>query len=80
MAKPGEKIKFEDLGVEVIVTKGGDGDITGEPGGDGLKVGKRYECETSGVQVLVLKPGSAVLQCNGEPMVLQEPKKTKSAD
>lgn len=78
--KPGEKVKFEDLGIEVIVTKGGEGDISAQSGGDGLKVGKRYECGTTGIQVLVTKPGAATLLCNAEPMALQEPKKTKSAD
>lgn len=78
--KPGEKVPFEDLGIEVIVTKGGDGDISAEAGGDGLMVGKRYECESSGIQVLVTKKGDATLICNGAPMALQEPKKTKSAD
>lgn len=82
MATPGEKIPFEELGVEVIVTKGGDGDITATPGsvGRGLKVGKRYEDEGTGIQVLVTKPGNALLLCNGAEMALQEPKKTKSAD
>ncbi len=78
--KPGEKMPFADLGVEVIVTKGGDGEISIEGGGDGLMVGKRYECEETGVQVLVTKKGEATLLCNGNPMALQEPKKTKSAD
>lgn len=78
--KPGEKVKFEDLGVEIIVTKGGEGEISAAAGGDGLKVGKRYECESTGIQVLVTKPGAATLLCNAEPMALQEPKKTKSAD
>ena len=78
--KPGEKVKFEDLGVEIIVTKGGDGEISATGGGDGLKVGKRYECESTGIQVLVTKPGAATLMCNSAPMALQEPKKTKSAD
>lgn len=78
--KPGEKKAFEDLGVEVIVTKGGDGEISATAGGDGLKVGKRYECESTGIQVLVTKPGTATLLCNDTPMALQEPKKTKSAD
>ncbi|MGI9612512.1 MAG: hypothetical protein ACR2QO_06365 [Acidimicrobiales bacterium] len=78
--KPGEKVKFEDLGVEIIVTKGGDGEVSATEGGDGLKVGKRYECESAGIQVLVTKPGAATLMCNSAPMALQEPKKTKSAD
>jgi hypothetical protein len=79
MAKPGEKVKFEEYGVELIVTKGGDGEITAS-GGDAVQVGKRYECESSGIQVLIVKPGAAALHCNGAPMVLQEPKKTKAAD
>ena len=54
--------------------------VAASAGGDGLKVGKRYECEATGIQVLVTKPGAATLQCNGQPMALQEPKKTKSAD
>ncbi len=78
--KPGEKVPFEDLGIEIIITKGGEGNITAQPGGDGLLVGKRYECESTGIQVLVTKMGDATLWCNGAPMTLQEPKKTKSAD
>jgi hypothetical protein len=79
--KPGERLKFEDLGVEVIVTKGGEGDVTAGPADDdGLKVGKRYQDEASGIEVMVTKPGSASLLCNGATMALLEPKKTKSAD
>jgi hypothetical protein len=78
--KVGEKVKFEDLGVEIIVTKGGDGEISATAGGEGLKVGKRYACENTGIQVIVTKPGAATLLCNGAPMALQQPKKTKSAD
>lgn len=79
--KPGERMKFEDVGVEVIVTKGGDGDVTTGPATDGgLKVGKRYQDESTGIEVMVTKPGDAGLVCNGSPMVLLEPKKTKSAD
>ena len=81
MAKPGERLKFEDYGVEVIITKGGDGDVTATAAdGDGLKVGKRYQCEDHGIEVMVTKPGDATLMCGGSAMVLQEPKKTKSAD
>lgn len=78
--KAGQKVPFEELGVEVIVTKGGEAEVSADKAESGLKVGKRYECEVSGVQVLVTKPGDATLMCNGTPMVLQEPKKTKSAD
>ena len=77
--KAGDRLDF-DGGVQVIVTKGGDGDITHSDGGEGLKVGKRYQDEDTGIEVLVTKPGEITLQCNGKDMQLQEPKKTKSAD
>ena len=77
--KAGDRLDF-DGGVQVIVTKGGEGDITHSDGGDGLKVGKRYQDEDSGIEVLVTKPGAITLQCDGTDMQLQEPKKTKSAD
>ena len=77
--KAGARLDF-DGGVQVIVTKGGEGDITHNDGGEGLKVGKRYQDEDTGIEVLVTKPGAVTLQCNGKDMELQEPKKTKSAD
>lgn len=80
-ARTGEKLVFEDVGVEVIVTMGGDGEVTIVPAAeDPLKVGKRYQCEATGIQVLVTKPGPAQLVCGGVEMVIQEPKKTKAAD
>ena len=77
--KAGKRLDF-DSGVQVIVTKGGEAEISASAGGDGLKVGKRYQDEDSGIEVLVTKPGAVTLQCNGKDMALQEPKKTKSAD
>lgn len=78
--KPGQKIQFEDLGVEVVVTVGGEGDVTAEAGPDVLQIGKRYLCENTGTQVLVTKAASARLLCGGAPMEVQEPKTTKAAD
>ena len=77
--KAGDRLDF-DGGVQVIVTKGGEGDVTHSDGGEGLEVGKRYQDEDSGIEVLVTKPGAVTLQCDGKDMQLQEPKKTKSAD
>ncbi|WP_420442843.1 hypothetical protein [Candidatus Poriferisodalis sp.] len=77
--KAGERLEF-DGGVQVIVTKGGEAEISASSGGDGLKVGKRYQDPDSGIEVLVTKPGAVTLQCDGKDMALQEPKKTKSAD
>ena len=54
--KAGERLDFDGC-VQVIVTKGGDGDISANDGGEGLKVGKRYQDEDSGIEVLVTKPG-----------------------
>lgn len=80
-ARTGEKLVFEDVGVEVIVTMGGDGEVSAAAAADEpLKVGKRYQCEATGIQVLVTKPGPAQLVCGGAEMTLQEPKKTKAAD
>ena len=53
--KAGDRLDF-DGGVQVIVTKGGEGDITHSAGGEGLKVGKRYQDEDTGIEVLVTKP------------------------
>lgn len=51
------------------------------------QVGKRYKCETSGVEVLVTKGGEGDLFClptgaDGAPveMTLVQPKQTASAD
>lgn len=77
--KAGERLEFDD-GVQVIVTKGGEGEVSASNSTDGVKVGKRYQDEETGIEVLVTKPGAVNLHCNGKDMELQEPKKTKSAD
>lgn len=77
----GDRLVFPDFGVEVIVTNGGDGEISVQAADDSSVLpGKRFSCVTSGVQVLVLKPGKVELLCCEAPMELQEPKKTKAAD
>ena len=45
-----------------------------------LKVGKRYQCEQCGTEVLVTKPSQGALTCCVGEMNLLEPKKTASAD
>ena len=59
--KAGDRLDF-DGGVQVIVTKGGEGDITHNEGGEGLKVGKRYQDEDTGIEVLVTKPGAIIMK------------------
>lgn len=77
----GDRVTFPDFGVEVIVTTGGDGEISARASEESSVLpGKRFSCTSSGVQVLVLKSGSVELLCCGIPMELQEPKKTKAAD
>jgi len=79
VAQAGGRLKFD--GVEVVVTKGGEGEVTFESGGDGaLQIGKRYQHEGTGIEVLVTKAGAGKLLANGEEMVQQQPKQTKSAD
>lgn len=78
--KTGERMSFDDLGIEVIVTAGGDGSLRAEASEDSLQPGKRFSCGTCGAQVLILKPGSGRLVCDESPMEIQEPKKTKAAD
>lgn len=80
----GARLKFEDHGLEVVVTRGGEGTITAEPRTDDLpapQIGKRFTAENTGVQVLVTKPSqTGALFCDGAPMTLEEPKATKSSD
>ena|GEM_PF-300972 len=75
--KAGDRLDF-DGGVQVIVTKGGEGDVTHSDGGEGLRVGRRYQDEDSGIEVLVTKPGAITLQCDGRDMQLQELKISQS--
>jgi len=80
----GARLKFEDHGLEVVVTRGGEGTITAEARPDDLpapQIGKRFTAENTGVQVLVTKPSqTGALYCDGVPMTLEEPKATKSSD
>ncbi|MFN0090562.1 MAG: desulfoferrodoxin [Acidimicrobiales bacterium] len=77
----GARLKFDATTAEVIVTKGGAGEITIDAGvGDAVQLGKRYQDESTGIEVLVTKAGSGRLLCNGSAMEQQQPKKTKSAD
>jgi hypothetical protein len=77
----GDRLTFPDFGVEIIVTTGGDGEISVQAAETSTVMpGKRFSCPNSGIQVLVLKPGKVTLLCSGTPMELQEPKKTKAAD
>jgi desulfoferrodoxin-like iron-binding protein len=45
-----------------------------------LQLGKRYACASCGTETLVTKPSDGELSCCGQPMELQAPKKTASAD
>lgn len=79
--KAGERLSFDGSTGEVVVTKGGEGELKIDASaGAALQVGKRYKAETSGIEVLVTKKGEGQLTCDGEPMELLQPKKTASAD
>ena len=45
-----------------------------------LQVGKRYQCESCGTELLVTKPADGDLSCCDAPMELVKPKQTASAD
>jgi desulfoferrodoxin-like iron-binding protein len=54
--------------------------MTDTPELQGLLVGKRYQCDACGKQLLVTKAGDGALQCCASPMTLMQPKKTPSSD
>lgn len=43
-------------------------------------LGKRFQCEHCGTEVLCIKPGDGEVQCCGVAMQLQQPKVLPSAD
>ncbi len=45
-----------------------------------VQLGKRYRDETTGIELLVIKPGTCDLQVGGRPMELMQPKVLPSAD
>ena len=83
---------------EVIVTKGGGGELrcgaapricmgaedaavtVDTAGMDPVALGKRYKDESTGVEVLVVKPGPCALNVDGRSMELLQPKVLPSAD
>jgi hypothetical protein len=44
------------------------------------QLGKRYVCAHCATQLLVIKPGSGVLECHGEPMSIEAPKPLPASD
>ena len=47
---------------------------------DGNQVGKRYECETCGTQIICVKKGDGHFECHGAPMPMQTAKPLPSSD
>ena len=45
-----------------------------------LQVGKRYQCQSCGTELLVTKPSGGELSCCSTPMEMLKPKQTASAD
>ena len=46
----------------------------------GTQLGKRYVCQSSGLEVMCTKPGAGSLSVDGEVMVVQESKALPSSD
>ena len=44
-----------------------------------LQVGKRYQCESCGTELLITKPSYGELSCCGKPLELPQPQQTASA-
>jgi transcription elongation factor Elf1 len=44
------------------------------------QLGKRFQCETCGTEVLCIKAGDGAVECCGKPMELLQPKVLPSAD
>jgi hypothetical protein len=44
------------------------------------QLGKRYECESCGTNILCTKAGDGEANCCDQSMVLQQPKKLPSSD
>jgi hypothetical protein len=44
------------------------------------QLGKRFQCEKCGTEVLCIKPGDGGVECCGAPMELMQPKVLPSAD
>jgi hypothetical protein len=44
------------------------------------QVGKRYECNVCGGQLICTRAGGGVLECDGTPMALVEPRVLPSSD
>ncbi|MBE3555840.1 MAG: hypothetical protein IMW91_01975 [Firmicutes bacterium] len=93
-SQAGKRYQCGQCGAQVVVTRGGTGDLgccagtmelvgsgTTAPASKGknLQLGKRYKCDECGAEVLVTKSGEGPLTCHGE-MVLQEPKKMATSD
>jgi desulfoferrodoxin-like iron-binding protein len=44
------------------------------------QLGKRFQCEKCGSEVLCIKPGDGEINCCDQPMALLQPKVLPSAD
>jgi hypothetical protein len=53
--------------------------MTGEPSGS-PQLGKRYECERCGVELVCVRAGSGMFECHDAPMRLKAPKALPASD
>ncbi len=44
------------------------------------QLGKRFQCETCGTEILCIKAGEGAAECCSKPMELMQPKVLPSAD
>ena len=65
-------------GLDAERPQGGHQDL--DTGAEGSLLGKRYEDETAGVEVLCTKPGPGALACDGRALTLKSAKPLPSSD
>ena len=94
--KPGMRLKSTVCETEVVIVRPPSRQVTiecgGHPMGDstggspkdgfanGTLLGKRYEYEDAGLEILCVKPGTGSLSVDGALMTLREAKQLPSSD
>jgi hypothetical protein len=66
--------------VDMAASRPGTGHGPAPGDGGGVLLGKRYEDEHAGLEVLCTKPGPGTLTCDGRPMTVKRAKPLPSSD
>lgn len=77
--KPGTKLQSDGGAQAVVVKSPREGALAFRPGGS-VQLGKRYQCESCGAELLITKSGEAELVCHGTAMSILQAKALPSSD